>query len=84
MTIAQQIKATIETKCPGTFSLYAGYGMAGGQYVRWPTGHMEAETRNERGQCSMARYRYADNSTLTYKRRPYNQYSLIVGLAPTK
>ena len=84
MTIAQQIKATIETKCPGTFSLYAGYGMAGGQYVRWPTGRQETEKRNEKGQCVMARYRYADNSTLTYKRRPDNQYSLIVGLAPTK
>lgn len=77
MTIAQQIKATIETKCPATFSLYAGYGMAGGQYVRWPTGHQEAETRNNKGQCSMARYRYADNSTLTYKRRPDNEYTLI-------
>ena len=77
MTIAQQIKATIETKCPCTFSLYAGYGMAGGQYVRWPTGRQETEKRNEKGQCVMARYRYADNSTLTYKRRPGNEYTLI-------
>lgn len=77
MNIAQQVKQTIETKCPDTFSLYAGYGMAGGQYVRWPTGRQEAETRNEKGQCAMARYRYADNSTLTYKRRPDNNYTLI-------
>ena len=77
MNIAQQVKQTIETKCPGTFSLYAGYGVAGGQYVRWPTGRQEAEKRNEKGQCAMARYRYADNSTLTYKRRPDNDYTLI-------
>ena len=77
MTIAQQVKQTIETKCPGTFSLYAGYGVAGGQYVRWPTGCQEAEKRNDKGQCAMARYRYADNSTLTYKRRPDNDYTLI-------
>ncbi len=77
MNIAQQVKQTIETKCPGTFSLYAGYGMAGGQYVRWPVGHLEAENRNTKGQCAMARYRYADNSTLTYKRRTDNDYTLI-------
>lgn len=79
MPIAQQVKEIIETKCPGTFSLYAGYGMAGGQYVRWPTGCQEAEKRNKLGQCVMAHYRYADNSTLTYKREPDNQYRLIVG-----
>lgn len=79
MSIAQQVKEMIETKCPGTFSLYAGYGMACGQYVRWPTGTREMEKRNEHGQCSMARYRYADNSTLTYKRKADNQYCLIVG-----
>ena len=77
MTIAQQIKETIESKCPGTFSLYAGYGMANGEYVRWPTGVQEKETRNDKGQCSMARYRYADNSTLTYRRKPDNNYVLI-------
>lgn len=77
MTIAQQVKETIESKCPGTFSLYAGYGMAEGKYVRWPTGVLEKETRNNKGQCSMARYRYADNSTLTYRRKPDNDYVLI-------
>ena len=77
MTIAQQVKETIESKCPGTFSLYAGYGMANGEYVRWPTGVQEKETRNDKGQCSMARYRYADNSTLTYRRKPDNNYVLI-------
>ena len=77
MTIAQQVKEIIESQCPGTFSLYAGYGMAEGKYVRWPTGVQEKETRNDKGQCSMARYRYADNSTLTYRRKPDNNYVLI-------
>lgn len=77
MTIAQQVKEIIESQCPGTFSLYAGYGMAEGEYVRWPTGIQEKETRNDKGQCSMARYRYADNSTLTYRRKPGNDYVLI-------
>ena len=76
MNIAQQVKETIESKCPGTFSLYAGYGMAEGKYVRWPTGVQEKETRNDKGQCSMARYRYADDSTLTYKRMADNRYTL--------
>ena len=79
MSIAQKVKQIIETKCPGTFSLYAGCGMSRGHYVQWPTGRQEIEKRNERGQCSMARYRYADNSTLTYKRKPDNEYQLIVG-----
>ena len=77
MTIAQQVKEIIESQCPGTFSLYAGYGMASGEYVRWPTGVQEKETRNDKGQCSMTRYRYADNSTLTYRRKPDNDYVLI-------
>ena len=77
MTIAQQVKEIIESQCPGTFSLYAGYGMAAGEHVRWPTGVQEKETRNDKGQCSMARYRYADGSTLTYKRKPDNCYVLI-------
>lgn len=77
MTIAQQVKETIETQCPGTFSLYAGYGMANGKHVRWPTGVQEMEKRNDKGQCTAARYRFSDNSTLTYKRRPDNQYLLV-------
>ena len=77
MTIAEQVKETIEAQCPGTFSLYAGYGMAAGKYVRWPAGVQEKDTRNDKGQCSMARYRYADNSTLTYRREPDNNYVLI-------
>lgn len=78
MTIARKVKNIIETKCPMTFSLYAGYGMAAGEYVRWPTGKQEMEKRNKQGQCSVSRYRYADNSTLTYKRLPGNGYTLIV------
>lgn len=78
-TLAEKTKQLILSTCPATFSLYAGYGMIGGQYVRFPTGIQEVEKRNDKGQVSMSRYRYADGSTLTYKRKPDNQYSLIVG-----
>ena len=76
MSIASSIKAIIEQECPSCFSLYAGYGMHGGSYVHFPTGVQEMETRNKKGQCSSARYRYADGSTLTYKRLQDNQYTL--------
>lgn len=67
MNIAQTIKHTIETKCPGTFSLYAGYGMDRGKYVRWPTGAQLSEHRNNKGRCISAEYVYADGSKLGYR-----------------
>jgi hypothetical protein len=67
MTIAQDIKTAIETNCPGCFSLYAGYGMRGGEYVRFPNGAQETEKRNDNGRVTLARYRYSDNSTLEYR-----------------
>lgn len=67
MTIAQTIKQTIKTQCPGTFSLYAGYGISGGEYVRWPTGAQLTERRNEKGRCIFAEYQYADGSKLAYR-----------------
>lgn len=67
MTIAQQVKHTIETECASTFSLHAGYGMRGGEYIHFPSGSQEAEKRNAEGRCTLARYRYADNSTLEYR-----------------
>lgn len=66
-TIAQTIKHDIETKCPGCFSLYAGYGMNGGQCVRWPTGAQLKERRNDSGRCTFAEYAYADGSRLAYR-----------------
>jgi hypothetical protein len=66
MTIAEQVKTTINAKCPGTFSLYAGYGMNGGEYVRFPQAAQVHEKRNENGRVIKARYRYADGSQLEY------------------
>lgn len=67
MSIARQVKETIETKCPGTFSLYAGYGLHGGKSVPFPQGVQQLDKRNEAGRCIQSRYQYADGSTLTYK-----------------
>jgi len=76
MTIAQQVRDTITTKCPGTFSLYAGYGMEGAESVRFPTGRMLREKRNENGRCTMAVYQYADDSKLTYRYKNDGGYTL--------
>ena len=65
-SIANQVKEVIFNKCPATFSLYAGYGMAGGEYVRFPQGVQLQDKRNDSGRCIKAVYKYADDSTLTY------------------
>lgn len=76
-TIAEQVRQTIFTSCPSTFSLYAGYGMTGGEYVRFPGGVQEMEKRNKNGRCTRARYLYSDGSRLEFR---YNtgteQYTL--------
>lgn len=66
MTLADATKTIITTRCPGTFSLYGGYGMQNGEYVYFPLGVQEMEKRNKRGRVVKARYRYADGSELTY------------------
>lgn len=76
MSIAEQVKQVILSRCPVTFSLYAGYGMQNGAYVRWPTGAQIAEKRNDNGRCVMARYIYADGSVLEFKWREASGYSL--------
>lgn len=65
-SIANQVKETILNKCPSTFSLYAGYGMTGGDYVRFPHGAQIKDKRNAQGRCIKAVYKYADDSKLTY------------------
>lgn len=73
MTIALSVKAL----CDGAsaFSLYAGYAIhhepRAYQTItkHFPPGHQEAIRHNEEGRVTMARYRYADNSILTFKRR---------------
>jgi hypothetical protein len=76
MTIANQIKTTIETQCPGTFSLYAGYGLDRGQPVRYPTGVQLVDVRNPYGRCIKAQYQYADDSVLTYQWSESKGYTL--------
>ena len=66
VSIANQVKEAILNKCPATFSLYAGYGMAGGEYVRFPHGVQIQDKRNLQGRCIKAVYKYADDSKLTY------------------
>lgn len=67
MTIAQAIRKIIVDKCPATFSLYAGCGVAAGNYVHFPVGAQLRELRNESGRCVFAHYRYADGSELIYR-----------------
>lgn len=66
ITLAQQVKNIIDANCPGTYSLYAGYGMQEGEYVRFPQGVMQNEKRNDKGRCTRATYAYADGSTLVF------------------
>lgn len=65
-TIAQRVKDIIENERLDCFSFCAGYGMRAGSYVRFPTGTIERERRNEKGRCTHARYLYADGSKLVY------------------
>ena len=65
-SIANKVKDIILNKCPATFSIYAGYGMAGGDYVRFPHGVQIQDKRNNQGRCIKAVYKYADDSKLTY------------------
>ena len=77
MSIASKVKAIIETKCPGTFSLYAGYGVESSKPVNFPCGVQILEKRNEQGRVTRARYQYADDSQLEYTYRN-EQYTLKV------
>lgn len=73
-SIAHHIAAILRDK--QTFSLYAGVYLESGKSIPFPHGHCELEKRNNIGQVSTARYRYADNSTLVYQRKSDNQFSL--------
>ena len=76
MNLAQQVRAAIAQS--NTFTLYGGYCLQNGKTVSFHTGVQELETRNDKGQVSKARYKYADGSTLTYTRKPDNCFSLTV------
>ena len=66
MTLAEKTKNIINNKCMSCFSLYAGYGMNGGEYVRFPHGVQLQEKRNSKGRVIKAVYKYADDSILSY------------------
>ena len=67
MSIASAVKRIILSKCPSTFSLYGGYGLYGGTPVFFPQGALMREKRDTHGRCTLAEYKYADDSTLTYR-----------------
>lgn len=72
-TIATKLRDTILDECPGCFSLYAGYGMKAGKYVRFPQGVQLQDKRNAKGLCVKATYQYADGSKLTYSYHPKSE-----------
>lgn len=79
MRIAQKTKDLILTQCPNTFSLYAGYGINAGKYVRFPQGAQLSEKRNDKGRLVRAIYSYADGSRLEYRYSASREnYSLTV------
>ena len=67
MSIAARVKEIILTQCPGAFGLYGGYGINGGGPVFFPRGVLMREKRNHDGRCTLAEYKYADDSILTYR-----------------
>ena len=78
MTLADQVKTCIETRCPGTFSLYAGYGIENGKQVRFAGGVQQKERRNDKGRVTFSQYIYADGSILEFKYSENSGYKLIV------
>ena len=79
MSIAQLVKDTIAEQCPGTFSIYSGYGVNAGKNIPFPQGKQLECKRNVNGRVIKTVCQYEDNSKLTYT---YNastvQYKLIV------
>lgn len=78
MSIASKVIDKIMEKPLDAFSLDAGYGViqTTGERVFYPTGALEKEKRNDKGRCTYARYRYADNSCLEYRYHEARGYTL--------
>jgi hypothetical protein len=77
MTIAKQIADKLNGQAWAAFTLYGGYASGyDGTTYRFPTGVQELEKRNDKGRVIHARYRYADNSVLTYRYSEARGYSL--------
>lgn len=77
MKLSEQVKNCIETRCPTTFSLYAGYGIENGKQVRFAGGVQQKERRNDKGRVTYSQYVYADGSILEFKYSENNGYKLI-------
>lgn len=77
MKLSWQVKNCIDTQCPGTFSIYAGYGLQSGKTIRFATGVQQKERRNDKGRVTFASYIYADGSILEFKYSENNGYKLI-------
>lgn len=68
MTISERVKQVLTEKHCIAFTLYGGYASTyDGETLRFPVGVTEIEKRNDNGRVIHSRYRYADNSTLTYR-----------------
>ena len=74
-TIAIKV-AKLAGQCSDAFSLYAGYGMNKGEYIRFPQGVQLSERRNDKGRVTNAVYIYADGSKLTYSYNESRGYDL--------
>lgn len=77
MTLADQVKICIETRCSVTFSLYAGYGIENGKQVRFAGGVQQKERRNDNGRVTYSQYIYADGSILEFRYSENSGYKLI-------
>lgn len=68
MTISERVKQVLTENHCMAFTLYGGYASThNGETLRFPVGVTELEKRNDNGRVVLARYRYADNSTLEYR-----------------
>lgn len=68
MKISEHVKKILTENNCVAFTLYGGCASTyAGQTLRFPVGVTEIEKRNENGRVIHSRYRYADNSTLTYR-----------------
>ena len=65
--LATKLRDLIMTQCSDCFSLYAGYGMKDGEYIRFTKGAQLQDKRDTNGRTIKAVYLYADSSKLTYK-----------------
>lgn len=69
-TIALQVRHTILTECPHTFTLYGGYGQGPrGRHerVQFAGGTIRNERRNDKDRVVYTECHYSDGSYLVYR-----------------